>query len=101
MKTTNNPSGKILVTEEQAGETRQAGDYKLTPMGKATRLQIPGASFGAVWNRPGSIVAETPDGETLVLPIKDYTRIAQVTILGIGIGLSALLWLVGSMLRKR
>ena len=101
MNTESNPSGQFIVTEEQAGETIQAGDFRLTPMGKATRLQIPGSKYGAVWNRPGSVVAETPDGETLVIPIKDYTRISQVTILGIGIGVSAVLLLLAAILRKR
>jgi hypothetical protein len=101
MHTKSNPSGQIIVTEEQAGEPLEAGGYRLTPMGKATRLHVPGTLYRAVWNRPSSIVAETPEGETVVIPIKDYTRIAQVTILGIGIGVSALLWLLSGMLHRR
>jgi hypothetical protein len=89
-----------LATETQAGQLYKVGEYRLTPMSKATRLRIPGTNAGLVWNRPASVVAEYSDGETVVLPILDYTRIAQVALLGAALGAAAA-WLLSDAAQRR
>jgi hypothetical protein len=93
-------TGPWLVTEVVTGEPFAAGNYQLTLMGSTTRFNIPGTAFGAVWNRPASVVAETPDGEMIVVPVRDYTRIIQVGLIGVAALFSALLWLLPRSARK-
>jgi hypothetical protein len=94
--------GPWLVTETQAGETYTVGEYRLTPMGKATRFRIPGTNAGLIWNRPASVVAEFSSGETVVVPVKDTTRIVQLALLGTAVAVSAgLLVLSGAASNKR
>jgi hypothetical protein len=89
-------NGPWLASETQAGQSYKVGDYRVTPMARATRIRIPGTNAGLVWNRPASVVAEYPDGETVVLPVRDYTRIIQVALLGAALGAAAAWLLAGA-----
>ncbi len=61
------------------------GEGELTPYSRATIIHVPGFSGGLVWNRPGGVFVKRSDGTETELPIRDETRIAQVTLLGLGI----------------
>ena len=82
-----------VIDENRAGVPVQAGDMRLIPLARATRLQIPGLPVHLVWNRPAAVVAHHPGGRQQVLPVTDHTRQAQFILLGIGLLGSLLLWL--------
>ena len=54
--------------------------------------ELPG---GLVWNRPGGVIVKQSDGSEIELRIRDAPRIAQLTLLAIGLigGLAAWLFL--------
>jgi hypothetical protein len=97
----NKPVRQMITTEVQAGEPIEVGEFRLIPMEKATRFKLSGAPGGVIWNRPASVVAYYPDGESVVLPIKDHTRIIQIALLGGGIAMAVLMWLISGMARKK
>lgn len=82
----------FLHVENMAGRSIQAGAHRIVPVSQSVRLQIPGLPGGLIWNRPVSVVVTTPDGQEQVLPIRDLTRIAQLTIFGAAILGSFLFW---------
>lgn len=83
---------KFIQVENRAGSIIQAGENRLMPVSQAIRLQIPGLQGGLIWNRPVSVVVTTPDGQEQILPIRDVTRIAQLTLLGMAVVGSLLYW---------
>jgi hypothetical protein len=82
----------FIHVENMAGRSMQAGAYRIVPVSQSVRLNIPGLPGGLVWNRPVSVVVTTQDGQEQVLPIRDLTRIAQLTILGAAILGTLLFW---------
>jgi hypothetical protein len=85
---------KLIQVENRAGSIIQAGENRIMPVSQAIRLQIPGLPGGLIWNRPVSVVVTAPDGQEQVLPIRDITRLAQLTILGMAVVGSFLYWRV-------
>jgi hypothetical protein len=83
-----------LQTETRAGKTLQTGAYAITPFSKVSLLLIPGFHGGLVWNRPASVLVQTPDGAEQVLPVPDPTRRIVWALLGLcaGIGLLSIFW---------
>jgi hypothetical protein len=79
--------------ENHAGEPIQAGEMELIPVSQAARLQIPGLPLNLIWNRPVSVIARREDGAQTTLLVHDYTRRAQLILLGIGLLGSWLAWL--------
>lgn len=77
--------------ETHAGEPVRAGQTRLIPFVQTARLTFPGAG-GFAWHRPTAVVAHTPDGRELVLPVPDVTRQAQVALLGLGVLGAFLIW---------
>jgi hypothetical protein len=82
----------FIHVENRAGSVIQAGDHQIMPISQAIRLQLPGLPGGLIWNRPVSVVVTHPDGQEQVLPVRDVTRIAQFTILGMAVVGSFLFW---------
>ena len=68
-----------------SGEEVTAGDVTLTPQSQALTIRWPNGGF--VWNRPVAVLVER-DGQTERIPVVDVTRIAQLTLLGLGFVLS-------------
>ncbi|HEY62242.1 MAG: hypothetical protein J7L73_08875 [Anaerolineales bacterium] len=66
-------------------------NYEITPFVKSIRIQPPGFWGILIWNRPSAIAVETKQGDQRIISITDYTRLAQLIILGIGIVGSILL----------
>lgn len=66
--------------ENNAGRPIQDGPYRIVPVSQSIRLSVPGLPGGLIWNRPVSVIVTTADGQEQVLPIRDITRIAQLTI---------------------
>jgi len=63
------------------GEEVTIDDVTLTPQSQALTLRWPKGGF--VWNRPVAVLVER-DGQTERVPVVDVTRIAQLTLLGLG-----------------
>ena len=68
-----------------SGEEVTAGDITLTPQSKSLTIRWPNGGF--VWNRPVAVLVER-GGQTERIPVVDVTRIAQLTLLGLGFVLS-------------
>jgi hypothetical protein len=83
---------KFIQVENRAGRIIEAGHHQIMPVSQAVRLQIPGLPGGLIWNRPISVVVTTPDGQEQILPIRDVTRIAQLTLIGMAVVGSFLFW---------
>ena len=79
--------------ENHAGDPIQAGEYELIPVSQAARLQMPWGPPALIWNRPVSIIARRAAGQQVIIPIHDYTRRAQLILIGAGLLGSWLLWL--------
>ena len=71
------------------------GETEVTPYSRSTTVRIPGDAGGLVWSRPGGVIVKQSDGTEVDLLIRDATRIAQITLLAIGLlgGLTAWLFL--------
>jgi len=77
------------------GEPMKFGETEVTPYSRSTTVLIPGDAGGLVWSRPGGVIVKQSDGTEVDLLIRDATRIAQITLLAIGLlgGLTAWLFL--------
>ena len=74
---------ELIRTETKTGETINAGEIKITPFSKSTRILPNGKTVGLIWNRPDSVLIQNPDGSEQILPVIDVTRQAIWAILGI------------------
>ena len=64
-----------------SGEAVTVGDVALTPQSQALTVRWPKGGF--VWNRPVAVLVER-GGRTDRIPVVDVTRVAQLTLLGLG-----------------
>ena len=64
-----------------SGEEVVAGDVTLTPQSQSLTIRWPSGGF--VWNRPVAVLVEQR-GQTERIPVVDVTRVAQLTLLGLG-----------------
>jgi hypothetical protein len=69
-------------------------------MAKSWQIRFPGGMGGIVWNRPHSVVVQSPEGED-VLPVRDVTRQVQLALLGSGLTGVLLVGLILKMLDRR
>jgi len=83
-----------VVIETKAGATVQAGGNQITPLAQVVRLGLPGIDGGLIWNRPVAVRVKLQDSQEQVLPVIDVTRLAQITVLGLGLLGSLLIWLL-------
>jgi hypothetical protein len=72
----------VLQWQTISGEEVTIGDVTLTPQSQALTLRWPNGGF--VWNRPVAVLVGR-DGQTERVPVVDVTRIAQLTLLGLGL----------------
>ncbi len=87
-------SGLSISIKKSSGRPVPAGNLELTPVSQALVIRAPGQVGGLIWNRPVAVRVQAPGEEAQVLPIYDYTRRAQILILGAGLLGSALIWLI-------
>jgi hypothetical protein len=90
----------LVKTEKLAGIPIQAGSARLIPVETATRFQPPGMWGVLLWRRPTAVVVQHAGGDEEVIPIRDATRQAQLTLLGIGL-LGSLLVLMANLVSKK
>jgi len=87
-------SGFSISIKKSSGSPIPAGNLELTPVSQAVVIRAPGQANGLVWNRPVAVRVQAPGVEMQFLPVYDYTRLAQLLILGAGLLGSALIWLI-------
>ncbi len=78
-------SQKMLEWRRLPGTPVEVGGIRVTPEAQALSLQLP--FFHFVWNRPVAITVER-QGQSERIPIIDFTRIAQIVIAGIVLGVA-------------
>jgi hypothetical protein len=88
----------LIHWENQVGQPFSANGVTITPISQAIQIRHSSSSGGLIWNRPVSVVVQTPEGQEQIIPIHDETRIRQIAILGIGLLGGILIWL---LLRKK
>jgi hypothetical protein len=85
-------SQRIIQMETTHGTPVQVNGQIVTPISQALRLNFGRGGF--VWNRPVAVQVER--GAVVErIPIIDMTRIAQLSLLGVGLATSLLIWLAG------
>lgn len=86
--------------ETHAGPPVAAGEYQIIPLAQSWRLKLPLPMIGGgvVWNRPVSVVVQTPDGGERVLGVRDTTRQAQAALLGVSAAVVMLAWVVARLI---
>jgi hypothetical protein len=93
-------SGFSISIKKSNGKPIPVGNLELIPVSQALVIRTPGQVNGLVWNRPVAVRVQrvqAPGEEmpaTQVMPVYDYTRRAQMLILGVGLLGSALIWLI-------
>ncbi len=87
-------SGFSISIKKSSGRPVSAGNLALTPVSQALVIRAPGRIGGLIWNRPVAVRVQAPGEEAQVLQVYDYTRRAQILILGAGLLGSALIWLI-------
>jgi hypothetical protein len=86
----------VIQCQTVSGEQVTVGDVTLTPQSQALTVRWPNGGF--VWNRPTAVLVER-GGQTERVPIVDVTRVAQLTLLGLGIVFSIVTLMLS--IRKR
>lgn len=71
--------------EIRTGETKQVGDFQITPMTRVLKVRFPGYHAGLIWNRPKQVIVRTSDGQENILPVRDVTRLVIWAILAGGL----------------
>lgn len=91
---------KILIQETSAGEPVQVNNLTVYPVARSYRINMPGTRGGVVWNRPLAVIVEDNQGTRQVLAVIDRTRRLQIAILGAGLVITLLTWLIFRNSRK-
>ena len=93
---------KIIQLETTAGDPIYLGKIKAIPFAKSLRVTLPGSIGGFIWNRPISLLLDRGNGEEQVVPLVDFTRVAQLTLLGAGLIGSLFIYLfTRTLIQKR
>lgn len=87
-----------LQVETRAAQAVKAGDLQIIPMAQSWRLKLPWVRGGVIWNRPVSVVVQTPDGGERVLGVRDATRQAQAALLGGSLAVVLFAWAVSRLI---
>ncbi len=69
----------------QTGAPIHIGSTTITVRSRVLRILLPRVSGGLVWNRPVSLRVQNADGTEQELPVRDVTRLAQWTLMGLGV----------------
>ena len=74
----------LFEVKVRGGEPVTFRGVTLTPFARAVTVNfpgnIPGVRGGLVWNKPVTVLAQTPDGQEQILHIHDVTRLALLGI---------------------
>jgi hypothetical protein len=84
----------LIHSENRAGKPIDLDGTLIVPIEKSARMQPPGMWGLLLWRRPSAVVVQHPNGSEEVIQIQDSTRTAQITLLGIALIGSLLIWLI-------
>ncbi|MBN1668532.1 MAG: hypothetical protein JW862_15665 [Anaerolineales bacterium] len=90
----------LIHSENRATAPLCLGDQTITLIEKDLRLQPPGLWGMLFWRRPAAVVVERPGERPQVLPIPDLTRIVQWSLLGAGLLVAFILWLLSLSIKE-
>ncbi|UCD98749.1 MAG: hypothetical protein JSV42_17660 [Chloroflexota bacterium] len=85
---------RVIVQQTSAGEPIQVGELNVYPISRSYRIEFPKASGGIIWNKPLAVIVEDKSRNRQVIPIIDYTRRIQITLLLAGFFGTILTWLI-------
>jgi hypothetical protein len=86
--------GKIINIETQAGDSIQWGEATLTPFLQTISLRAPSARSWFVWNRPTSLLVQSPGETDQILRIPDFTRRIIWTLGAASLAAVVILWII-------
>jgi len=69
--------------ETRAGKPVYSGGIKIFPFARSVGWQSPKVPVGFIWNRAVAVLAVYPDGREEVIPVRDYTRRIELTLVSI------------------
>lgn len=75
----------VFQVDTQAGRPVYTGDKKIIPLSQAVKINPPGTSAVLVWNRPVAVIVQKEGGIEHTLPVRDATKLAQVSIFGLAL----------------
>lgn len=87
-----------LQIETRAGKKIVSGKNRIVPYYQSIGVNWPKINGGVVWNRPVSVLAVSPDGAEIVIPVVDTTRRIQIAIFGSGLIILLLTWLISRIM---
>ena len=73
--------------ETDAGAPVTVGSTTVTPQSQALIFRAPFGQF--VWNRPTTVLVERA-GQVERIPVRDVTRMVQLGVLGLALGIASL-----------
>ena len=73
------------------GPPVKAADMQVYVRSQVLQVRFPVVNGGLIWNRPLSVVIRRQDGQEQILPVRDVTRTAVLTLLALSL-VSAFLW---------
>ena len=79
-------SGFSISIKKSRSNPIPAGHLEVTEVSQALVIRAPGQANGLVWNRPYAVRVQVPGEKMQVVPVYDYTRRAQLLILGAACG---------------
>lgn len=84
----------LVQFENRVGRAIESGPYEIIPIEQSLQLQPPGMRAFMFWRKPSSVIVQHPDGTEEVLEILDVTRQAQISLIGITLLVTLLVWLI-------
>jgi hypothetical protein len=89
---------EIIKWQTVSGEAVTVGDMTVVPQSQALTLRW-GRYGGLVWNRPAAILVERGDRAERI-PIVDFTRVAQLGLLGFCLTACMVVFVVSARRRR-
>jgi hypothetical protein len=75
----------LIRFETLTGQPVKIKDTQLRVRSQVLQLRFPLISGGLIWNRPVAVLVRTADGQDQILPVRDLTRTAMLTLLLVGL----------------
>jgi hypothetical protein len=63
------------------GRPVKVEDTQVYVRSQVVQIRLPFGNGSLIWNRPVSVVMQTPDGQAQILSVPDVTRTAMLTLL--------------------
>ncbi|MBI5031328.1 MAG: hypothetical protein HZB51_12430 [Chloroflexi bacterium] len=80
----------LIQIETRWGKPIQSNGRKIIVQSRALQINLPFLNGGIVWNRPVSVLVLAEHGPDQFIPVRDVTRIAQVLLFIIAIGVAGI-----------